>query len=115
MLAVPEFASEIGVDALPPTRTLPKLTLAGLAESTPCVPAPLSAITVGELCALLATETLPDAVPTTVGENCTIKLLDCPGARVTGTLKPLAVNPDPVTATWEMFRLTVPVLASVTF
>ena len=35
MLTVPEFVNVIGADPLPPTRTLPKSTLQGFAESAP--------------------------------------------------------------------------------
>src|SRR2546422_6454963 len=43
-LAVPELVNVTGFDPLLPTRTFPKLTLAGLAVSCPCVPLPLRAI-----------------------------------------------------------------------
>src|SRR5438445_5505305 len=47
-LAVPELVNVTVCDPLLPTRTFPKLTLAGLAASLPCIPVPLRVIvTVG--------------------------------------------------------------------
>jgi len=45
---VPEFVSVIVCDALLPTSTLPKPTLAGLAVSCPCTPIPAKAIVAGD-------------------------------------------------------------------
>ena|SRR5713101_2304719 len=69
---------------------------------------------VGELKALLTTETLPDAVPVTVGANCTVRLPDCPAGRVSGELTPLVVKPGPLTPVCETVRLALPELVSLT-
>jgi hypothetical protein len=112
-LALPEFVRVTVDDWLLPTEIFPKLTLKGFAESVPCSPVPLSAIIVGELEALLISETLPEALPTAVGTNCTSKLPDCPGASVSGKLKPLILNPVP-TVFCEILRLAVPEFVTVT-
>jgi hypothetical protein len=104
----------IPCDPLLPTRTFPKLKLEGLAASAPCVPAPFSMITLGELWALLANEMLPDALPTVVGANCTPRLLDCPGVKVRGKVTPLILNPIPVSVSCEMLKFTVPELVRTT-
>jgi hypothetical protein len=113
-LALPEFVSVIVDDWLLPTRMFPKLTLSGFTESVPCSPFPLSAISVGELEALLTSETLPEALPAAVGANFTTRLPDCPGASVSGNVKPLMVNPGPTTRPSEMLRLAVPEFVTVT-
>ena len=97
-----------------PTTTLPKLRLVGLSESAGCVPFPAREATVGELCALLFSETVPDALPGAVGANCALKVLDCPGARESGKLNPLMPKPAPVTLPCEIFKLAVPELVKVT-
>ncbi len=80
-----------------PTTTLPKLMLVGLSESAAWVPLPAREATVGESCALLFIETVPAALPDTVGANCALKVLDCPGAKESGKLNPLMLKPAPVT------------------
>jgi hypothetical protein len=54
---------------VPPTVTLPKAKLAGLAESVSIAttPVPVSGTLKGELPALLVIETLPEADPAAVG------------------------------------------------
>jgi hypothetical protein len=74
-LAVPEFVNVTVCDALLPTNTLPKLTLAGLGVSCPCSPVPLREMAAGELVALLTTETLPVALPATVGAKTTLNVV----------------------------------------
>jgi hypothetical protein len=51
-----------------------KLTAAGETPNPGTVPEPVSAIVIGEFGVLLATEMLPVAFPTEVGENCAVKL-----------------------------------------
>ena len=73
--AVPGLERVTVVGALVlPTATFPKLTLAGLALSVPCVPVPLRAIVAGEPGALLVIEMLPVALPADVGANVTVKV-----------------------------------------
>jgi hypothetical protein len=99
-----------------PTSTLPKLKLVVLAVSwSVCaVPLPDKAIVAGELLALLRTETLPVTAPATVGENATVNVALCPAARVSGTAKPPAVNPGPVTDNCEIVTLLLPVFVNTT-
>ena len=81
--AVPVLESVTVVGALLlPTATLPKLMLAGLALSAPCVPVPLSAIVRGEPGAVLVTDTLPTALPVVVGAKVTVKEVVWPGLSV---------------------------------
>ena len=77
-------------------------------------PLPVRAICVGEFVALLATDTLPLAVPVVLGAKFTLKVVLCPAVRLTGSVRPLAVKPVPETPSCEMLRLELPVLLSVT-
>jgi hypothetical protein len=57
-----------------------------------CVtPLPLSGIVTGELLALLATDTLPLALPAAVGANVTFTVAVWPGVSVVFALTPLAL------------------------
>jgi len=76
---------------------------------------PLRAIVLGELGALLTSETLPDTLPVAVGANPTLKVLDCPAARVSGNVSPLMLKPAPVKLPWAMVKLAPPELVKVRF
>jgi hypothetical protein len=80
--AVPVLESVTVVGVLLPTATLPKLMLAGLALSAPCVPVPVRAIFKGEPVALLVTDTLPLTLVAVVGANVTVKETVWPGLSV---------------------------------
>src|SRR5437879_13027467 len=69
----------------------------------------------GELGALLTSETPPDALPVAVGANCTLKVLDCPAVRVRGEVSPLMLKPAPVTVPCAMVKLALPELVNVRF
>src|ERR1700675_519835 len=97
-----------------PTMMLPKLTLEGVTEICGCVPVPLSEIVVGELAALLTTATLPERLPVEVGAKLTLKDVDWPAARFSGSVIPLLLNPVPIALTCEMETLEFPVLEIVT-
>ena len=97
-----------------PTVMLPKLTLEGVTESCGCVPVPLKEIVAGELVALLTTVTLPARLPVEVGAKLTLKDVDWPAARLSGSVIPLVVNPVPLALTCEMETLEFPVLEIVT-
>jgi len=97
-----------------PTVTLPKLTLEGVTEICGCIPVPLSEIVAGELVALLTTATLPARLPAEAGANVTLKEVDWPAARFSGSVIPLVVKPAPVALTCEMETLEFPVLEIVT-
>src|SRR3989442_12593413 len=79
---------------------IPKLTNEALGRRRALgdwAPVPVKGMVLGELGALLTSETLPDALPVVVGANCTLKVLDCPGGRVSGNVSPLMLKPAPVT------------------
>jgi hypothetical protein len=78
-------------------------------------PVPVSGMTRGELAALLVTVTLPERLPVVVGANVTLKEVDCKAVRVTGSAKPLALNPAPLAAICETDTLLLPVFVRVTF
>jgi len=60
------------------------------------VPEPLTDSTTGEFVALLAKETLADAVPDACGVNVTLKEAVLPGASVKGKVSPLTENSEPI-------------------
>src|SRR5437899_3668630 len=70
---------------------------------------------VGELAASLTSEMLPDTLPVAVGANCTLKVLDCPAARVSGNVSPLMLKPAPVKLPCAMVKLAPPELVKVKF
>ncbi len=70
-MAVPVFVSVTGWVLLPPTATLPKAMLVGVAPSRAVTPFPASDTAVGELVASLTIVTLPLATPVVVGANLT--------------------------------------------
>jgi len=57
---------------------------------------PLTGKVVGELVAVLTTVTLPERLPVEAGAKVTLKVLDCPAARVMGNVIPLVLKPVPV-------------------
>ena len=59
---------------------------------------------------MLTTETLPAALPTEFGENCTLKLLDCPALNEIGNVAPEILYPLPVTFNAEIVNVEVPLL-----
>jgi len=99
---------------LVPTLTFPKLRLVGVALSRSVTPVPESETRAGELVAVLTTETLPEALPVTVGAKVAVKLVLWPAVRVRGSERPLMLNPVPVTVACETVTLPVPLLVRVT-
>ena len=81
---------------------------------TGATPVPASATTRGEFVALLTTVTLPARLPADAGANETLKDVDCPAARLSGSAIPLVLNPAPVALICEMETLELPVLEIVT-
>src|SRR5579863_76852 len=83
-----------------PTTTLPRARVVGLTVSWPAaaVPVPDNGIFNVGFDAFEVTATLPLAAPADVGANTTVKLVLWPVVSVTGTLVPLRLNPDPLTA-----------------
>jgi hypothetical protein len=68
----------------------------------------------GEFVALLATETLPVALPAADGSNVAVKVAVCPGVRIVPEETPEALKPAPETVTLEIVTLEFPALVSVT-
>src|SRR4030095_8948083 len=81
---------------------------------TGAAPDPESEMARGELVALLVTATLPERFPVVVGANVTLKEVDCPAARVTGSAKPVALHPAPLRVICETDALALPVFTRVT-
>jgi len=99
-----------------PTAMLPKLKLIGLMlrVSVAAIPVPLSPTEVGEVGALLMIKMLPDTVPTEVGRKATVIVVCCPAFTFKGTENPLTVKKaEPVSVTWLMLSVAVPVLVMV--
>jgi hypothetical protein len=82
---------------------------------TAATPVPDSVIESGELVALLATETLPVALPEVDGVNVAVKVAICPGLRINPEDTPEALKPAPETVTFEIVMVEFPALVSVTF
>ncbi len=73
---------------------------------------PLSGIVVGEVGRLVATEMLPDALPSAVGEKTALNVMLALAASVCAA-KPVTLKPVPVTLSDETTKLPVPVFFSV--
>src|SRR6266852_6601992 len=114
-LEFPLLVSGTGNALLPPTFTLPKLRLVGLAPSknVATTPVPLKARVRGEPGALLVMETLPLALPVAEGANCALNVVFCPAASVSGTDKPAMLKPVPKALAAEIVTLAVPELLNV--
>lgn len=63
--------------------------------------------------ALLVTEALPLALPVADGANCAVKVVFCPAASVSGTVKPVMLKPVPEALAAEIVTLAVPELLNV--
>lgn len=113
-LAVPVLVIVTFCVALLPRLTLPKLMLAGEAETCSVTPAPLRATVAGELLALLATLMAPVEAPVTAGAKVAEKALDWPAARVRGNARPLRLKPVPLAVAAVTVTAAEPVLVSVT-
>ena len=102
------------------TVTLPNARLAGLMVNcgfgtTVAVPVPVRLTTA----VLLVDESLwivncPEAAPVAVGSNCTFRVTDCPGFKVTGNVAPETVKPVPAKISELMVTGAVPLELSVT-
>lgn len=102
-----------GTEALAPSRTAPKLMLAGLADSAPCVPEPLRGIVSVGFVAVEAIVTLPDAAPVVVGANVDMKVAVAPAAIFWPAVNPVLLKPAPVVLTWLMVMVVFPEFVSV--
>jgi len=63
---------------------------------------------------LLVTVTLPERLPALAGSNVTLNEVACPAASVSGTVKPVALNPAPLSLICERVTLALPLLVTVT-
>ncbi len=110
--AFPELVRVIFCEELPPTLTLPKLTLAGLMFNSDCVcvcaPVPLNAMVMGEPGASLAIEMLPLVPPTEGGVKLAEKLTLWPALSVIGMDNPAMAKLVPETPAEEIVILAVP-------
>lgn len=99
--AFPELVTVTLCVAEDPALTLPnaRLVLLNVNVCVTATPVPLSPIVAGEFGALLTTLTVPVTAPAAAGLNCTLKVLVCPDASVTGSVSVPRVNPVPVTPT----------------
>lgn len=111
-LAVPVFVTVTGTVEVAPVSRLPKLTLAGFADSAPWTPVPVKA-TVGSE-SLLTTEIVPEALPAVDGSKTAENVVLWPAPRVTGTVMPLTLKPVPVALTCVIVVLVLPLLLIVT-
>src|ERR1043165_7926085 len=90
-----------------PTFTFPNAALVGGIESSGAA-TPLPESGIGDHGALLTTEILPLALPTTVGANIAFNVMLCPTGTVTGRVSPLSLNSVPLTLTAEIETLRFP-------
>ena len=74
---------------------------------------PLSAMLKAGFEAFDAIATVPLALPGDCGAKVTVRDALCPGARVSGRLRPVVLKPGPEAVTWVTVRLVPPVLLSV--
>jgi hypothetical protein len=95
-VAVPGFRMVTVWVAVVATLIFPKLRLDGVTEICGCTPVPPKEIVAGELVALLTTLTLPEREPAEVGAKLTLKDVDWPVARLSGSVIPLVLKPVPL-------------------
>ncbi len=91
-----------------PTLTFPKLRVVGETANVPtAVAVPLSGTLT--FAAFDITVTLPLAAPLAVGANVTGKVMLCPAVSVKGSVRPVRLNPAPLTVAAEIVALAFPV------
>src|SRR2546422_6533047 len=114
-LEFPLLVSVTGNPLLPPTFTLPKLRLVGLAPSknVAATPVPLRAMVRGEPGALLTSDTEPVTLPAAVGVNPALNVALGPAAIDCSTLRPSQLKTAPATVSFEIMALAVPVFFKV--
>jgi hypothetical protein len=93
-----------------PVFTFPRLTLVGFApiSRVAVMPVPLRLIPSGEFGALLTKEIEPVELVAVAGVNSTLNVPVFPAAMANGVVKPLRLNPVPVTLACEMVTLALP-------
>src|SRR3989442_1365533 len=114
-LALPELVKVRFCTPVLPTSALARKTVVGGKGGYVGTRVPLKAMVLGELGGWLTRERVPDTLPVAVGANCTLKVLDCPAARVSGNVSPLMLKPAPVKLPCAMVKLALPELVKVRF
>jgi hypothetical protein len=110
----PVLVTVTATDLLPPTVTLPKLTLLGFAIREPGVtPVPDNAMLRGEPGASETIAKLPVTLPPAVGANFTVNDTDWFGVNVTGRASPMIEKPVPVAVACEIVTFDPPVFVNV--
>jgi hypothetical protein len=116
ILALPvfEIVTVCGADEVAVVM-LPKLRLVGLMLSVrvAAIPVPLSVTEVGEVGALLTIEMFPVTAPTVVGRKATVIVVCCPTFTFRGSVNPLTLKAEPVSFTWVMVNVAVPVFVMI--
>ena len=101
---------------LVPTVTLPKFKVLALEVNCPAgMPLPARAITSFGFDAFESTAIPPLTFPPTFGVNRTLKVMLCPLLRLRGRLRPLKLNPAPVTVASEMVEVELPEFVNVSY
>jgi hypothetical protein len=101
---------------LVPTVTLPKVKAVGLDVSWPAeMPVPDRAMVRKEFEAFETTLIPPLVLPPALGVKKTVNVTLCPLFRLNGRLKPLRLNPAPVTTAWEIVTVDLPELVKVSY
>jgi hypothetical protein len=113
-LAVPVLLKVTVLEVLLPALMLPKETLVGEAEIAPCVASALNGMTSALADALLKIETLPVALPATVGAKTTLKVAELPAPTEIPPDTPETLNPVPDAVIDETDRVAEPVFDRVT-
>ena len=102
-----------------PVATVPKLTLAGVADTAPVAvagftPVPLTGYRTLPVVKLPVNEMYPENRPVLVGANLTDKTIDVPPEIVRGTVNPLKLKPVACIDFPEIVTATLPVFFIVT-
>jgi len=113
--ALPVFVSVTLCVALALRVSLPKLkeVVLGVSCRTGDKPVPLSGMVVGEFGALLISVRLLEELVPDVGVKLNVKVVDFPGANVSGIARPVRPKPVPGPANCVTLRLAVPGLLNV--
>jgi hypothetical protein len=109
---VPVFLMVIVCELFVPSATLPKLTLDGVTDIAGLAPVPVRAIAVGDVGRFVDTEMLPETAPGDVGANTALNVMLLFGVSVCA-VKPVTLNPVPVTLSEETTKFALPVFFRV--
>jgi hypothetical protein len=113
-LPVPLFVSDTVWELLAPTKTFPKLTLAGFGVIWPWTPIPVIAIVNGDPGAVLVIDIPPVELPVAAGVNFAVKVVFAPAAIEIGNVNPVTEYPAPDALSAEIVRDELPELFKVT-